>query len=63
MTKESKKIIYLQKLEGAGGVKYNGFNEWGQKINGWYPEDVQTLRKEAKKEGFKVIIVDKLPIL
>jgi len=63
MTKENKKILYLQKMDGAGGVKYNGYNEWGQKINGWDSRDVPTLRKEAKKDGYRVVIVEKLPVL
>jgi len=61
--KKNKKIIYLQKLDGAGGVKYSGYNEWGQKINGWDSRDIRTLRNEAKKDGYKVLITDKLPVI
>jgi len=63
MKKANTKVIYLQKLDGAGGVIYNGYNEWGQKIHGWDSRDIPTLRKEAKRDGYKVVVVDKLPEL
>lgn len=57
---ELKKVIYLQKLDGAGGVRYVGYNEWGQKITGWDPRDISVIKREASKGGYKVRVVDRL---